>query len=99
MAYGLEFQFVENDPTYRDGYVYITRKGPKVDDVIFGSIVREWNGGLFPIGYQYRVILGFRDVKSGNPYGKAGIKTLAAAKEEAMKMLKHIFYDNRGEQA
>ena len=91
--YGLDFEWVEHDPVYIDGYVYLRLKGSK-RPAIFASITRQWKSGILKKQYQYVLKISFRDAATGSQLGgyyDSRAQAVAACKQ----IMKDIFHDPR----
>lgn len=93
MSYGLNFSWVENDPTYRDGFTYLVLDSSKYPS-IFASISKQWKSGIFNRKYFYILRMAFRDAETGREMG-GYYDSLEEAKAMCSWFMKSVFYDPR----
>jgi hypothetical protein len=93
MAYGLDFEWVENDPTFVDGFVYLRLKGVRFP-TIFASIKRQWKSGIINRKYYYVLNISNRSAADGRPIG-GYYDSLAEAKDACRRMMRIVFEDPR----
>ena len=93
MSFGLQFMWNEDDPFYKEGYLYITLNS-SLYPTIFGGIHKQYRSGIINRKYWYVLEMNFRDAETGRKLG-GYYDTLEDAKKAANRFIKMIFYDPR----
>jgi len=91
--YGLQFEWVENDPVYVKEFMYLRLKG-SLRPAIFASISRQYRSGIINRKYYWVLRINLKDARTGRDVGgfyDSRDDAVAACKQ----YMKGIFRDPR----